>query len=116
MAIMLWKSAIWGEPMARVTLRARRYLLEVNRGARDSRRIWVGQLKAAGLKVVALPHLTTVVIDRPANMTWQKFKLILVSIMQSQNPKASLLLSTDRGKWFVCSNRGNRRGQFVKYP
>lgn len=102
--------------MARAILRTRSYLLEVNRGTRDSRRVWREQLETAGLAVDVLPHLTTVIVYRPANMTWSKFKSILTSIMQPQNPKASLLLSTDRGKWFVCRNRGNRRGQFVKHP
>ena len=48
-----------------------------------------------------------------ANHALATFKPKLLGIMQKRK-SASLLLSSDRGRWFICSNSGNQRGKFVR--
>lgn len=93
--------------------RDRSYLLEVNRGSSDNCDVWIEKLKRAGLTVDRLPHLTAVIVHRPAAMKRREFKRSLVAIMQKRST-ASLLVGDDRGKWYICRNGGNRPRKFVR--
>jgi hypothetical protein len=91
-----------------------RYFAEFNRTFRDNVKIAARRLERGGLNVDLLPHKTSVVIDRPAWMDWDTFTSLLRSVL---NPSLGslLLFSESSGRAWICSNRGNRPGDFVNY-
>lgn len=66
-----------------------------------------------GLNVDLVPHKTTLRIERPPDMSWQRFKDALRDVI---NPRlgAVLLFSKRTGNVFVCSNIGNQPGVFQR--
>ena len=91
----------------------RSYILETNRAVGDNIRVVARRLIKAGVDVTILPHKTSMAIIRPAWMTWSEFTTLLRSMIQSIG--SLMLFSQSTGNVFICSNRGNRPGEFVKY-
>ncbi|BAQ48065.1 hypothetical protein Maq22A_c25955 [Methylobacterium aquaticum] len=89
------------------------YGAEFNRSLGDNIRGVMRKLEKAGLDVSKPPHLTTLIIRRPLSMSWADFKAIIRSMIQPRI--GSVFLTSSTGRMFVCSNRGNRPGRFVRY-
>jgi len=100
-----------GKPKTKKT--HREYGAEFNRVVGDNIRVAIRKLEKAGLKVRRPPHLTTLFIGRPLSMSWQDFKDILRSILQPRI--GGVKLSSSTGRMFICSNRGNQPGRFVRW-
>jgi hypothetical protein len=91
----------------------RRYLTEWNRARGDNIRHTAEKLERRGLRVTLLPHKTSILIERPALIDWANFKDILRNELQPRTGSI-MVLSQTTGNAFICSNRGNRPGQFVR--
>ncbi|CAO4145475.1 hypothetical protein LPLAFNJD_LOCUS1950 [Methylorubrum aminovorans] len=89
------------------------YTAEFNRAVGDHIAVWMRKLKRSGLEVSKVPHLTAVLIERPASMTWKRFKQILRSVLQPRRGSV-LLFSHTTGRSFYCSNKGNMPGRFQR--
>ena len=91
----------------------RRYFAELNRGYQDNIRAAARRLERGGLGVELLPHPTSIVIERPGSMDWGRFSSLLRSAL---NPRLGsiFLFSETTGRAWICSNRGNRPGEFVR--
>ena len=91
----------------------RRYTAETNRAMRDSIRWVKGFLERQGIKVTLLAHLTSMLLERPPEMTWTGFKTLIRSVIQPRIGSV-LLTSCTTGNVFLCSNRGNQPGVFQR--
>lgn len=91
----------------------RTYVAEFNRPQTDSIRKCSALLARWGLSVKRLPHLTTVLIERPASMSWRDFKAAIRSVLQPRRGSV-LIASQTTGRVFICSNRGNQPGMFQR--
>jgi hypothetical protein len=91
----------------------RLYSAETNRAMRDSIRWVVSFLERHGIKVTRIAHLTSVLLERPPEMTWAEFKDIIRSVPQPRIGSV-LLTSCTTGRIFLCSNRGNQPGVFQR--
>ena len=90
-----------------------RYFAEFNRVVGDSIRRAAEHLRRLGLDVQVLPHRTSMRIERPPEMPWQDFKKALRTILQRR--RGSVMLHSEHtGRTYICSNRGNRPGVFVR--
>lgn len=89
------------------------YAAETNRAKRDSIRWVVDFLERHGIKVTRVAHLTSVLLERPPEMTWAEFKAIIRSVPQPRVGSV-LLTSCTTGRVFLCSNRGNQPGVFQR--
>ena len=77
----------------------------------DNIRAVARRLTRAGLPAHTVAHKTTLVIERPAGMTWARFKALIRSILQPKRGSV-ILFSETTGRTFLCSNRGNQPGVF----
>jgi hypothetical protein len=79
----------------------------------DNIKIAARRLERGGLSVELLSHKTSMVIERPRGMDWSSFSALLRSAL---NPRLGslLLFSETTGRAWICSNRGNRPGEFVR--
>ncbi|KTS34235.1 hypothetical protein NS228_05205 [Methylobacterium indicum] len=91
----------------------RDYGAEFNRALGDNIRGVMRRLEKAGLIVTKLPHLTTLLIRRPMSMSWADFTSAIRSELQPRI--GGVFLTSSTGRMFVCSNKGNRPGRFVRY-
>lgn len=90
-----------------------RYFGEFNRVIRDNIRVAARLLRRLGLEVRVLPHKTSLLIERPRGMPWSQFTRAVRSVLQPR--RGSVMLSSEAtGNTFICSNRGNRPGRFVR--
>ncbi len=90
-----------------------RYFAEFNRVIRDNIRIAARTLRRQGLEAHVLPHKTSLLIERPRHMPWSDFTGAVAAVLQPQ--RGSVMLSSEStGNTFICSNRGNRPGRFVR--
>jgi len=89
-----------------------RYIIEFNRVIYDDirRAAWIFQ-KKWGIAAQVVTHKTTLVVIRPKQMSWSKFKGIILQMIQPRRGSA-LIFSERTGASYICSNRGNRPGQF----
>lgn len=92
----------------------REYVVETNRARGDNVKLAVRYLERNGLVVDLLPHKTTMLVKRPISMKWTAFKGHLASAIQP-HAGSLLLLSKYSGRCWICSNRGNRPGEFVEH-
>jgi hypothetical protein len=91
----------------------RRYFGEFNRVIGDNIRLAAKRLQKLGLGASVLPHKTALVIERPDAMPWADFSRAVQSILQPQ--RGSVMLSSESsGRTFICQNRGNQAGRFVR--
>jgi hypothetical protein len=89
------------------------YAIETNRAVRDSIR-WVQDfLEQHGIQVTRVAHLTSLLLERPATMTWDEFKAIIRKIVQPRIGSV-MITSCRTGSVFLCSNRGNQPGEFQR--
>ena len=89
------------------------YVAEFNRPRNDNIRLCAAELQRWGLVVTRLPHLTTLLIKRPAYMSWRDFKAAIRSVLQPR--LGSVVIASRRtGRIFICSNRGNQAGLFQR--
>lgn len=91
--------------------RAKKYVAEFNRPRGDSIAACAGNLTQRGPSVTRLPHLTTILIERPSDLAWSDFKAAVRSSLQPRRGSV-VVASCSTGRVFVCSNRGNRPGRF----
>lgn len=90
-----------------------RYFGEFNRVLRDNIRFAARMLRRLGLDVQVLPHRTSLMIERPRGMSWADFKDAVRSVLQPR--RGSVMLSSESsGNTYICTNRGNRPGRFVR--
>lgn len=90
-----------------------RYFAEFNRVVRDNIRIAATTLRRQGLDAQVLPHKTSLLIERPRRMPWSDFTIAVAAVLQPQ--RGSVMLSSETtGNTFICNNRGNRPGRFVR--
>lgn len=90
-----------------------RYFAEFNRVVRDNIRVASARLRGQGLEATVLPHRTSLVIERPRGMSWRTFTLAINSVLHPR--LGSVMLSSETtGNTFICSNRGNRPGRFIR--
>jgi hypothetical protein len=90
-----------------------RYFGEFNRVNGDNIRAAAKRLTRMGLRSKVLPHKTALEIKRPRNMPWGKFTGAICSILQPR--RGSVMMSSEAtGRTFICSNMGNRPGQFQR--
>jgi len=90
-----------------------RYFGEFNRVIRDNIRVAARMLRRLGLNAHVLPHKTSLVIERPKGMSWSAFTAAVASVLQPR--RGSVMLSSETtGNTFICNNRGNRPGRFVR--
>lgn len=90
-----------------------RYTSEWNRVVGDNVRLAASMLRKTGIEVDILPHKTALSLQRPWSMSWREFKAAIRSVLQPRRGSV-LLFSEATGKTFVCSNRGNNPGRFLK--
>jgi hypothetical protein len=91
----------------------RRYFSEFNRVIDDNIRLAAKRLQKFGLGGSVLPHKTALLIERPDTMTWADFSRAIGSILQPR--RGSVMLSSEStGRTFICQNRGNQAGRFVR--
>jgi hypothetical protein len=88
-----------------------RYVAEANRVIGDNIRAVARRLTCAGLPAYTIAHKTTLVIERPSDMTGARFKALIRSILQPRRGSI-ILFSEATGRTFLCSNVGNRPGLF----
>ena len=79
----------------------------------DSSRWAADKLERLGIKVRRMAHLTAMLLELPPGMTWVEFKEALKSVLQPGRGSV-LVHSRVTGNVFVCNNRGNRPGKFVR--
>lgn len=90
-----------------------RYFGEFNRVIRDNIRIAARRLRRLGLGAQVLPHKTSLVIERPRGMSWSDFTNAVGAVLQPR--RGSVMLSSEAtGNTFICNNRGNRPGRFIR--
>jgi hypothetical protein len=89
------------------------YTAETNRAMRDSIRWVVRFLERHGIKVTRIAHLTSVLLERPPQMSWAQFTAILRAVPQPRIGSV-LVTSCTTGRVFLCSNRGNQPGVFQR--
>jgi hypothetical protein len=90
-----------------------RYFAEFNRVVRDNIRVAARMLRGVGLDVQVLPHRTSLVIERPRGMPWSTFTRAVRTVLQPR--RGSVMLSSEAtGSTFICNNRGNRPGRFIR--
>ncbi|MER8601225.1 hypothetical protein NKH09_25720 [Mesorhizobium sp. M1339] len=90
-----------------------RYFGEFNRVIRDNIRIAARMLRRLGLKAHVLPHKTSLVIERPRGMSWSDFTAAVAAVLQPR--RGSVMLSSQAtGNTYICNNRGNRPGRFIR--
>ena len=90
-----------------------KYVIETNRARRDSIRWVVDFLERHGFIVDRVAQLTTILVERPATMSWATFKAAIRSVLQRR--KGSAVISSCRtGRVFLCDNRGNQPGVFQR--
>lgn len=90
-----------------------RYFGEFNRVVRDNIRVAVRMLRRLGLNAQVLPHKTSLVIERPRGMPWSDFTAAVAAVLQPR--RGSVMLSSEAtGNTFICNNRGNRPGRFIR--
>lgn len=90
----------------------RRYFAEFNRVLFDNVKRAVVELKKHGIVATVLPHKTSLLLERPPQLTWKAFKKILHSILQPKRG-SMILFSEFTGKTYICQNAGNQPGIFV---
>jgi hypothetical protein len=89
------------------------YAIETNRAVRDSLR-WVQNfLEEHGIRVTRVAHLTSLLLERPAAMTWGEFKTVIRKIVQRRIGSV-LMISSRTGRVFLCSNRSHQPGRFQR--
>ena len=91
----------------------RKYVAEFNRPRNDSIRVCAARLTRHGLSVMRLPHLTTILIERPESMAWSDFKAAIRSVLQPRRGSV-VIASRTTGRVFICNNRGNQPGLFQR--
>lgn len=90
-----------------------RYFGEFNRVICDNIRIAARRLRRLGLNAQVLPHKTSLVIVRPRGMSWADFTTAVAAVLQPR--RGSVMLSSEAtGSTFICNNRGNRPGRFIR--
>ncbi|WP_141246111.1 MULTISPECIES: hypothetical protein [Mesorhizobium] len=90
-----------------------RYFAEFNRVIRDNIRVAARMLRRLGLNAQVLPHRTSLVIERPRGMSWSDFTSAVGAVLQPR--RGSVMLSSEStGNTFICNNRGNRPGRFIR--
>lgn len=90
-----------------------RYFGEFNRVVRDNIRIAARRLRRQGVNAQVLPHKTSLVIERPRGMSWPDFTSAVGAVLQPR--RGSVMLSSETtGNTFICNNRGNRPGRFIR--
>lgn len=94
-------------------VRTMTYFIEINRCLRDASARFIRHLERCGLIVERLPHKTAYRIVRPICVTFADMRQALTAGL---NPRLGsvLLFSASTGNAWVMSNRGNRRGVFVR--
>lgn len=91
----------------------KRYFAEFNRVIGDNLKKAVKKLTNYGIKSQILHHKTSILIERPLEMEWAAFKAAIVSVLQPR--RGSVMIHSERsGHTYICSNRGNRPGDFVR--
>jgi hypothetical protein len=91
----------------------KRYFAEFNRVIGDNIRIAVRSLRKNGLNAEVLPHKTSLLIERPAEMSWADFKDAVREVLQAK--RGSVMISSEStGRTFICQNSGNRPGRFQR--
>jgi hypothetical protein len=93
--------------------RGRRDVIETNRIIFDSVRKGAKFLRRHGLDVEVAPHKTTLIVERPEGVTWRQFRKLVAAVLQPRIGSA-VIFSEWSGRSYVCSNRGNRPGEFVE--
>lgn len=88
-----------------------RYFAELNRPIGDSIQIAVTALRRLGLTTRALPHKTSLLVERPAGMRWKVFTRRLKAVLQPRRGSA-IVFSEATGNAFVCRSNGRRPGPF----
>lgn len=89
------------------------YIVETNRVNGDNIARAVSYFERQGIPAERIPHKTTLRLFRPANMTFPTFARIVRGVIQ-RRIGSLLMFSTSTGNAFLCSNRGNRPGRFVR--
>lgn len=90
-----------------------RYFAEFNRVLGDNIRTTARRLTRMGLPAYVLPHMTALIIERPAGVTWKQFTNSIRSVLQPK--RGSILIASETtGRAFICSNKGNRPGHFER--
>lgn len=89
------------------------YIAETNRAKHDSIRLAVSILERRGIRVTRIAHLTSVLLERPSEMTWSEFKDVIRTVPQPRIGSV-LLTSCKTGRAFLCDNRGNQPGVFQR--
>lgn len=90
------------------------YVAEFNRIIHD--RIYAGArvLKRTGIDVdILTAHKTLLMLKRPSTMTWDEFKDAIRSVIQPRRGSV-VIFSAATGNTYICSNRGNQPGDFVR--
>lgn len=90
-----------------------RYFAEFNRPRGDSIRVTQRGLCRSGLRASRIAHKTSLIIERPEDMSWQCFKRAIRAELQPR--RGSVVIFSERTRnIFLCSNRGNRPGRFQR--
>lgn len=90
-----------------------RYFAEFNRVIRDNIRVAARMLRRLGVHAQVLPHRTSLVIERPKGMSWSDFTSAVGAVLQPR--RGSVMLSSEStGSTFICNNRSNRPGRFIR--
>jgi hypothetical protein len=90
-----------------------RYFAEFNRVIGDNAKLAARRLTKRGLNAQPLSHKTSMLIERPTGMPWSTFKSEIASVLQPR--RGSVLIHSEKsGYTYICSNRGNRSGAFVR--
>lgn len=88
-------------------------MAELNRAKGDNVTACVRQLNRRGVPARRLRHKTSIEIERPIDMSLPAFRNELRAILDPR--KGSMILFSERYTGpFICNNRGNRPGVFVR--
>lgn len=88
------------------------YRAELNRPVGDSTNKVVRWFERRGYEVERIPHLTSLTIRLPDNGDFESFKSHIAEVLQPR--RGSALVHSTSGRSWICSNRGNRPGRFVR--
>lgn len=88
------------------------YRAELNRPVGDSTRKVVRFFERRGYEVERIPHLTSLTIRLPDDGDFATFQSDVAKVLQPR--RGSALIHSTSGRSWVCSNRGNRPGRFVR--
>lgn len=109
------KSSVVQANLAKLgTAKTRIYYIEINRCLNDASARFVRHIELCGLIVERLPHKTAFRVVRPVKQV--TFSEMRQALAAGLHPKLGsiLLFSKSSASAWVMSNRGNRRGVFVR--